>query len=44
MRINTLIHHITQISSIVLAWVWFGWHGMVVSFLINWSANTHERS
>lgn len=40
--INTVIHHITQVLSIALAFIWFGWQLGVVVFLINWAANTHE--
>jgi len=39
---NIFIHHLTQIASIALAYVWFGWHGAAVAFLINWAGNTHE--
>lgn len=40
---NTIIHHVTQVASIALAYVWFGWEGAVVAFLINWAANTEEK-
>ena len=40
--INRIIHHVTQLGSIALAFVWFGWRGAVVAFLINWSANTEK--
>lgn len=40
--INTPIHHITQMTSITLAFVWFGWQAGIIVFLINWAANTHE--
>jgi hypothetical protein len=38
--IRELIHHITQLASIVAALVWFGWKGFIVVFLVNWAANT----
>lgn len=40
--VNAFIHNITQLASIALAFVWFGWKGALIAFLINWSANTHE--
>lgn len=40
---NILIQHITQIASIVLAWIWFGWRMLLVVFLINWCINSTQK-
>lgn len=38
--VREIIHHVAQISSIVLSFIWFGWQGAVVVFLVSWAMNT----
>lgn len=40
--IGGIIHEITQLASLFLAFVWFGWQGGVIVFLMSWSINTLE--
>jgi len=37
--INRVIFHIAQIASVVLAFVFFGWQGLVLVLLLTWQIN-----
>lgn len=38
--VNVIIHYLAQLSSMILAWVWFGWKAFLIVFLISWTINT----
>ena len=40
--VNNIINQVAQLSSIVLAVVWFDWKLGVIIFLVNWVSNTQE--